>query len=130
VNARGVESLAVVRNVLVRVLERPAQALALQGAQFIGARLLDRLGLIHCAHHFMKPGSQVASWGKATMIASSATSATLKGITPRNTVAYGQVAQQALHHEDVHPHRRADEADLHDDHDDDAEPDRVRSRAR
>src|SRR2546422_1681418 len=86
VNARGVESLAVVRHVLVRVLERPAQALALQGAQLVGARLLDRLDLIHCAHHFMKPGSQVARRGKATMMASSATSATLKGSTPRNTV--------------------------------------------
>src|SRR3989440_575074 len=34
----------------------------------------------------MNPGSQVAIDGKATTMASSATSATLKGSTPRNTV--------------------------------------------
>src|SRR5258706_7475490 len=85
-NAGGVEGLAVVRHLLVRVLQGPAQPIALQGAQLVDARLLDRLGLIHCAHHFINPGSQVASWGKATMMASSATSATLNGITPRNTV--------------------------------------------
>src|SRR6058998_3905520 len=86
VNARSVEGLAVVRHILVRVLERPAQPLALQSAQFVNARLLDRFGSIHCAHHFMNPGSQVAIDGKPTTIASSATSATLKGSTPRNTV--------------------------------------------
>src|SRR2546430_11968175 len=89
-NARGLECLAVVRHILVRVLERPAQPLALQGAQLVGARLLDRLGSIHGAHHFMNPGSQVATEGKATTIASSPTTATLKRSTPPNTVPIGR----------------------------------------
>ena len=63
--------------------------------------------------------------GKAIRIARRTQSTATNGITPRNTVPVLHLRQQRLQHEQVHAHRRADQADLDHHHDQDAEPDRV-----
>ena len=72
-NASGVELGAVVRHVVIGVLEAPLQALQLQGLDFVAAGALDRVEhagrLLHDGHRCLleewKGPSQALAWGTA-----------------------------------------------------------------